>query len=82
MQVLEGKVRLHDAGGLHPGPQNILLRWDVGGLRYPVQVIQVAVGRRIKEDLGVRGKRVKKAEEEQDKLTSGTVLTTSPAGRH
>lgn len=46
MQVLEGKVRLHDAGGLHPGPQDILLCGDVGGLGYPVQVIQVAVGER------------------------------------
>lgn len=46
VQVLEGKVRLHDAGGLYPGPQDILLRGDVGCLGYPVQVIQVAEGGR------------------------------------
>lgn len=49
MQVLEGEVRLHDARGLHPGPQDILLRRDVGGLGYPVQVVQVAERRRTQE---------------------------------
>lgn len=42
VQVLEGEVRLHDACGLDSGPQDILLRGDVGGLGYPVQVVQVA----------------------------------------
>lgn len=42
VQVLEGEVRLHDACGLDSGPQDVLLRGDVGGLGYPVQVVQVA----------------------------------------
>lgn len=42
MEVLEGEVGLHDAGGLHPGPQHILLGGDVVGPGYPLQVIQVA----------------------------------------
>lgn len=46
MQVLEGEVRLHDASGLHTGPQDVLLCGDVGGLGYPVQVVQVAASRK------------------------------------
>lgn len=46
VQVLEGEVRLHNAGGLHPGPQDVLLCGDVGGLGYPVQVVQVAASGR------------------------------------
>lgn len=42
MQVLEGEVRLNDACGLHSGPQHILLGWDIGGLGYPVQIVQIA----------------------------------------
>ena len=44
MQVLEGKVCLHDASGLHPGPQHVLLGGDVVPLTYSLQVVQVAVG--------------------------------------
>lgn len=42
VQVLEGEVGLHDAGGLHPGAQHVLLGGDVVGPRYPFQVVQVA----------------------------------------
>lgn len=35
-------MRLHDAGGLHAGPQHVLLRGDVLTLGYPLQVVQVA----------------------------------------
>lgn len=45
VQVLEGEMRFHDAGGLHSGPQHILLRGDVIRLGYPLQVIQVADGK-------------------------------------
>lgn len=45
VQVLECEMRLHDAGGLHSGPQHILLRGDVIRLGYPLQVVQVAAGR-------------------------------------
>ena len=45
MQVLEREVRLHNAGGFDSGPQDILLGWDVGGLGYPVQIVQVAARR-------------------------------------
>lgn len=45
VQVLECEVRLHNACGLDSGPQDILLSRDVGGLGYPVQIVQVA-GRR------------------------------------
>lgn len=44
VQFLEGKVRLYYACGFHSGPKDILLSWDVGGLGYPVQVVQVAEG--------------------------------------
>lgn len=42
VQVLECEVCLHNACGLDSGPQDILLSRDVGGLGYPVQVVQVA----------------------------------------
>ena len=42
MQVLEGEMRFHDAGGLHSGPQHVLLCGDVIWLGYPLQVVQVA----------------------------------------
>lgn len=45
VQVLECEMRLHDAGGLHSGPQHVLLRGDVIRLGYPLQVVQVAAGR-------------------------------------
>lgn len=45
MQVLEGEVSLHDAGGFHAGPQYVLLRRDVGGLRYPVQIVQITTNK-------------------------------------
>lgn len=45
VQVLEREVRLHNACGLHSGPQDILLSRDVGGLGYPVQIVQVAESR-------------------------------------
>lgn len=44
VQVLECEVCLHDAGGLHSGPQHVLLRGDVLALGYPLQVVQVAGG--------------------------------------
>lgn len=46
MQVLEGEMCFHDAGGLHSGPQHILLCGDVIRFGYPLQVIQVAGGSR------------------------------------
>lgn len=45
MQVLEGEVSLHYAGGFHAGPQYVLLRRDVGGLRYPVQIVQITTNK-------------------------------------
>lgn len=51
MQVLEGEMRFHDAGGLHSGPQHILLCGDVIRLGYPLQVVQVADGN---EETGVK----------------------------
>ena len=42
VQVLEREVCLHNACGFDSGPQHILLGWDVGGLGYPVQIVQVA----------------------------------------
>lgn len=44
VQVLEREVRLHNACGFDSSPQDILLSWDVGGLGYPVQVVQVTEG--------------------------------------
>lgn len=44
MQVFEREMRLHDACGFDSGPQHILLSGYIGGLRYSVQIIQVAVG--------------------------------------
>lgn len=42
MQFLEGEMCFHDACGLHPGPQNVLLCGDVVWLAYPLQVVKVA----------------------------------------
>lgn len=42
VQVFEGEVCLHDAGGLDSGPQHVLLCGDVVCFGYPLQVIQVA----------------------------------------
>ena len=39
VQILEGEMRLHDACGLHSGPQHVLLCGDVIWLAYPLQVI-------------------------------------------
>lgn len=64
MQVLEGEVRLHDAGGFDSGPEDILLSRDVGRLGYPVQVVQVAENERGREG----GKR---REREQDRKPGG-----------
>lgn len=44
VEVLECEMRLHDAGGLHSGPQHVLLRGDVLALGYPLKVVQVAGG--------------------------------------
>lgn len=41
MQFLESEVSLHDAGGLDPSSQHILLGGDVICFSYPLQVIQV-----------------------------------------
>ena len=41
VQVLESEVCLHNACGFNPGPQDILLSRDIGGLGYPVQIVQV-----------------------------------------
>lgn len=59
VQVLEGEVRLHDACGLDSGPQDVLLRGDVCGLGYPVQVVQVAGRKRRRrgEERRVRGEK-------------------------
>lgn len=51
MQVLEGEVRFHDAGGLHTSSQHVLLCGDVVWLAYPLQIFQVAVERT--QDLNV-----------------------------
>ena len=45
MQVLEGEVCFHDASGLDPGPEHVLLRGHINGIGYPVQVIQIAAGK-------------------------------------
>ena len=42
VQLLEGEVSLHNAGGLDPGPQHVLLCGDVICFSYPLQVVQVA----------------------------------------
>lgn len=42
VEILERKVRLYNACGFHSGSQDVLLSWNVGGLGYPVQVVQVA----------------------------------------
>lgn len=39
VQILEGEMCLHDARGLHSGPQHVLLCGDVIWLAYPRQVI-------------------------------------------
>lgn len=41
VQFLESEVSLHDAGGLDPSSQHILLGGDVICFSYPLQVIQV-----------------------------------------
>ena len=51
MQVLEGEVCFHDAGGLDPGPEHVLLGWHISGIGYPVQVIQIAVGKKTTGEL-------------------------------
>lgn len=49
MKTFEGEVSFHDPGGLHTGPQDILLSRDVTGIADPVQVVQVAEGVREKD---------------------------------
>ena len=39
VQVLEGEMCFHNAGGLHSGPQHVLLCGDVIWLGYPLQVV-------------------------------------------
>lgn len=56
VQVLEREVRLHNACGFDSGPQDVLLGWDVGGLGYPVQIVQVAEREGHKEKKGERGR--------------------------
>lgn len=46
MQVFEGKMSLYNACGLHSGSQHILLGWNVIHFGYPLQIIQVAAGRK------------------------------------
>lgn len=41
VQVFEGEVRFHNACGLHSCPQDILLGWNVVGLGYSIQIIEV-----------------------------------------
>lgn len=36
VKVLESEVGLHNTGSLHPGPQDILLGWDIGRTGYSV----------------------------------------------
>ena len=43
MQVFEGEVGLDNPSGLYSGSEHILLGWNVVGLGYPLNVIQVAV---------------------------------------
>lgn len=64
MQVLECEVRLHNACGFDSGPQDILLSWDVGGLGYPVQIVQVAEGRTQRKG----GKDQREKEREREKM--------------
>lgn len=45
MQVLESEVCFHNTGSFDPGPQHILLGGHIRTVGYPVQVIQVALGR-------------------------------------
>lgn len=52
MQILEGEVSLYDASGFDTGSQDILLRRDVGGLWYPVQVVQITKGEEKKNKIG------------------------------
>ncbi|CAM2117162.1 unnamed protein product [Caretta caretta] len=44
MQILKPEVSLYNARGLHPGPQYILLGWNVVPSGYPLQVIQCLGG--------------------------------------
>ena len=44
MQVLEGEVGFHDAGGLDTGAQHVLLGGHIGAMGYPIQVVEVAEG--------------------------------------
>lgn len=41
VQFLESEVSLHDASGLDPGSQHILLGGDIICFSYPLQVVQV-----------------------------------------
>lgn len=45
MKILESKVSFHYSCSFHSSPENILLSWNVAGLCYPVQVIQVTKGK-------------------------------------
>lgn len=45
VQILESEVCLHNSGGLDPGSQHVLLGGDVICFSYPLQVIQVAIGK-------------------------------------
>lgn len=63
VEVLECEVRLHNACGFDSGPQDILLSWDVGGLGYPVQIVQVAERRTQRK--GQKGGETKTAEKKK-----------------
>lgn len=43
MEIFKGKMSFHYSCSFYSGPEDILLCWDVTSLRYPVQVIQIAV---------------------------------------
>lgn len=45
MQVLESEVCFHNTSSFDSGPQHILLGGHISAVGYPVQVIQVALGR-------------------------------------
>lgn len=71
MQILEREVRLHDARGFDTSPQDVLLSWDVGGLGYSVQIVQVAERERSRARGGEGGQKKKKNNSGGDKEEEG-----------
>lgn len=48
MDFLKLEMCFHNSSGLDPSTKNILLRWNVVGMRYSVEGIQIIGGRVIK----------------------------------